>query len=156
MAKSYASAVIEAPAEQVWQVVRDFDGLPRWHPAITASEIEDGAAADTVGCVRHLTLADGGVVREQLVSLDDADRSYTYDIVESPFPVRSYRATIRVRPITDTGHSFVEWYAHYDADAADEDQLDRTFATDVYRTGLTALRNHLRNPNTGVWGVGDA
>ena len=29
MAKSYASAVIEAPVERVWEVVRDFDGLPR-------------------------------------------------------------------------------------------------------------------------------
>ncbi|MGW5646804.1 SRPBCC family protein [Saccharopolyspora sp. NPDC003752] len=143
MAKSYTSAVIEASAEQVWQVVRDFDGLPRWHAAIEGSEIEGGGVADAVGCVRHLTLADGGVVRERLVSLDDAERSYTYDFVESPFPVRSYRSTIRVAPITGTGHSFVEWYSYWDADAADEEKMDKTFAHGVYRTGLNGLREFL-------------
>ncbi|TDD41427.1 SRPBCC family protein [Saccharopolyspora elongata] len=143
MAKSYTSAVVEASAEQVWQVVRDFDGLPQWHPAIERSEIEGGGVADAVGCVRHLTLPDGGVVRERLVSLDDVERSYTYDFVESPFPVRSYRSTIRVAPITDTGHSFVEWYSHWDADAADEEQMDKTFAHGVYRTGLNGLREFL-------------
>lgn len=142
MAKSYASAVIEAPAERVWEVVRDFDGLPRWHPAIASSEIEGGGPADAVGCVRRLTLGDGGTVRERLVVLDDTDRRYTYDIVEGPFPIRSYRSTIRVAPVTATGHAFVEWWAHYDAEAADEPNLDRTFADGVYATGLTGLREH--------------
>jgi uncharacterized protein YndB with AHSA1/START domain len=145
VAKSYASAVIAAPAEQVWQAVRDFNGLPTWHPAIERSEIEGGGVADAVGCVRHLTLAGGGAVRERLMSLDDTERSYTYDFVESPFPVRSYRATIRVASITDTGHSFVEWWGHYDADGADEEQLEETFAKGVYRTGLNGLREHLGN-----------
>lgn len=70
--------------------------------------------------MRRLTLAGEGAVRERLVSLDDTDRSYTYDILESPFPVRSYRSTIRVAPITATGESFVEWWCHYDADGSDE------------------------------------
>ncbi|MGP4020183.1 SRPBCC family protein [Saccharopolyspora sp. 5N708] len=143
MAKSYASAVIEASAEQVWQAVRDFNGLVVWHPGIRASEIEGGGPADAVGCVRHLTLGDGAAVRERLIALDDVDRSYTYEFVTSPFPVRSYRATIRVAPITDTGHSFVEWFANFDADAADEQRMDQTFAQGVYRTGLNGLREHL-------------
>ncbi|MGI8307461.1 SRPBCC family protein [Saccharopolyspora hattusasensis] len=143
MAKSYTSAVIEVSAEQVWQAVRDFNGLPTWHPAIERSEIEGGGAADAVGCVRHLILADGGAVRERLVALDDTERSYAYEFVESPFPVRSYRSTIRIAPITDTGHSFVEWYSHWDADAADEEKMDKTFAKGVYRTGLNGLREHL-------------
>ncbi|MCI2420424.1 SRPBCC family protein [Saccharopolyspora sp. K220] len=143
MAKSYASGVIAASVEQVWQAVRDFNGLPTWHPAIEASEIEGGGPADAVGCVRHLTLTDGGAVRERLMALDDIDHSYTYEFVTSPFPVRSYRSTIRVAPITDTGHSFVEWFSHYDADAADEQQLGQTFAQGVYRTGLNGLAEHL-------------
>jgi polyketide cyclase/dehydrase/lipid transport protein len=143
VAKSYASAVIEAPVEQVWQVVRDFNGLPSWHPGIEASEIEDGGRADAVGCVRHLTLADGSAVRERLMSLDDVDRSYTYEFVTSPFPVRSYRSTIRVAPITDTGHSFVEWFGLFDVDAVEEEKMRQTFGQGVYRTGLNGLGQHL-------------
>jgi len=39
MAKVYRSAVIRAPVETVWAVVRDFNALPRWHPAIATSEM---------------------------------------------------------------------------------------------------------------------
>lgn len=139
MAKSYASAVIAATAEQVWQVVRDFNGLPGWHPAIASSEIEASRPSAEVGCVRHLTMRDGGSVRERLTVLDDRDRSYTYEMLDGPFPVRVYLATIRVFPVTETGRAFVEWYAHYDADAADEPELDKTFSAGVFATGLKGL-----------------
>ncbi|GAB2664407.1 SRPBCC family protein [Saccharopolyspora gloriosae] len=142
MARSYASAVVPATADAVWELVRDFNGLPRWHPAIKTSEVEGGASPAEVGAVRRLTLADGGVVRERLVALDDAARAYTYDITEGPFPVRSYRSTIRVLPITATGQAFVEWYSDYDADAGDEPNLDEVFATGVFGTGLRALGDH--------------
>lgn len=141
MTLSYASAVIPASADRVWSIVRDFNGLPETHPGIASSTIEGGAAPAEVGCVRALTLADGGQVRERLVALDDRDRSYTYEILTSPFPIRSYVATIRVRPVTSGDESFVEWYAHFDADAADEAKLDETFSSGVFATGLGGLRD---------------
>ncbi|RCW43179.1 polyketide cyclase/dehydrase/lipid transport protein [Halopolyspora algeriensis] len=139
MAKAYASAVIAATADRVWQIVRDFNGLPEWHPAIASSEIEGSRPSAEVGCVRRLTMRDGGTVRERLTALDDLDRSYTYEIVEGPFPIRRYLATIRVAEITATGSAFAEWYAHYDADAADEPELDRTFSVGVFAAGLQGL-----------------
>lgn len=143
MPRPYASGVVPGQADAVWRVVRDFDGLPAWHPAIETSEIEAGPAAGEPGAVRRLTMPDGGVVRERLVRLDDGERGYTYDIVASPFPIRSYRSTIRVAPITATGESFVEWWCDYDADAADEPQLDRTFAEGVFAAGIAALGRHM-------------
>lgn len=144
MPKPYASALIPADADELWQLVRDFNGLAEWHPAIESSEIEGAGPAGSVGCVRRLTLGDGGVVRERLVALDDTDRSYTYDILDSPFPVRRYRSTIRVAPVTSTGEAFVEWWSEYDADSADEAGLTATFADGVYGTGLSALRDRYR------------
>ena len=38
--KVYMSSVIEAPADAVWAHIRDFNGLPKWHPAIAESRIE--------------------------------------------------------------------------------------------------------------------
>ncbi|MDR7300472.1 SRPBCC family protein [Haloactinomyces albus] len=139
MAKSYASAVVAATAERVWQVVRDFNGLPGWHPAIASSVIEDNRPSAEVGCVRYLTMRDGGSVRERLTVLDDLDKSYTYEMLEGPFPVRGYLATVRVFAITETDQAFVEWYAHYDAEGADEPDLDKTFSAGVFATGLTGL-----------------
>jgi hypothetical protein len=139
MPRPYASAVVPASAAEVWRVVRDFDGLPGWHPAIAASELTSGTAAE-VGALRRLTLADGGVVVERLVTLDDGDRSYTYEILESPFAVRRYVSTVRVAPVTDSGHAFVEWWSEYDADAGDEDELSSVFADGVYAAGIAGLR----------------
>ncbi len=145
MARSYRSAAIPAAVERVWPVVRDFDGLPLWHPAIASSEIEDARPAAEVGCVRHLTLAGGGTIRERLLLLDDPGRSVAYEILEGPFPIRAYRSVIRAAPITATGATFVEWYADYDPETAGpeaERQLDETFGDTVYAPGLRGLQQH--------------
>lgn len=139
MPRPYASAVVPADPDDVWRLVRDFDGLPGWHPAISASELSTGTAAE-VGAVRELTLADGGVVVERLVTLDDAARSCTYEILQSPFAVRRYVATIRVTPVTESGQTFVEWWSEYDADSGAEAELSALFANGVYAAGLSALR----------------
>lgn len=142
MAKSYRSAVVAASADEVWSVVRDFNGLPDWHPGLASSELERGGSGAEVGAVRKLEVAGGGgTIREQLVTLDDTDRRYTYDILESPFPVRSYRSTIRIAPVTATGQAFVEWWSDYDCDGNDEKKLDETFGGGVYETGLNALKS---------------
>ncbi|MGH8697344.1 MAG: SRPBCC family protein, partial [Burkholderiales bacterium] len=52
------SAIIDAPIERVWAVLRDFNSHAAWHPIIAASAIENGEAPDQVGCVRSFTLKD--------------------------------------------------------------------------------------------------
>ena len=51
MPRIYTSSVIDAPAAKVWEKVRDFNALPRWHPRIRESRIENGEPADKVGWV---------------------------------------------------------------------------------------------------------
>jgi hypothetical protein len=138
MPETLASTVVSADAETTWQVVRDFDGLPSWHPAIASSELE-GGPADRIGAIRNLTLADGAAVREILVEIDDRERSLTYAILDSPFPVDDYRSTIRVVPLTSTGESFVSWSVRFDCDRADSEGLCATFSQDVFGTGLRGL-----------------
>lgn len=153
MVRSYRSAVIPASVEQVWASLRDFDGLPVWHPGIASSEIEDGRRAGEVGCVRRLVTGDGDVIRERLMALDDVERSVEYEILAGPFPIRNYRAVMRAAPITDRGSAlverafvewaFVEWYADYDPETAGADaetDLEETFGDGVFARGLRGLR----------------
>ncbi|TIU26152.1 MAG: SRPBCC family protein, partial [Mesorhizobium sp.] len=51
MAKVTISSVIDAPVEKVWARIRDFNGLPSWHPRMVESHIEDGKDPGTIGCV---------------------------------------------------------------------------------------------------------
>jgi hypothetical protein len=139
MPKPYASAVLPTSADLAWKYLRDFANIADWHPGIAGGEMEDGAG-DRVGSVRRLTGPGGEVFRERLVALDDGGRLYTYDMIEGPFPIRSYRSTLRVAPVTDSGHAFAEWLAWFDADEKDEAWLTKTFARGVFATGLAALR----------------
>jgi hypothetical protein len=143
MPETAASRVVPADADVVWRVVRDFDGLPAWAPAIAASELEGGALPDQVGAVRNLTLGDGGTVREQLVALDDRERRLTYAILESPFPVQDYRSTLRVAPVTSAEECVVTWSVLFDCDLEDAERLSSFFANDVFGSGLDGLVAHL-------------
>jgi len=63
------SAVIDAPIERVWSVLRDFNSHTAWHPVVADSHIERSEPSDQVGCVRNFTLQDGNHIREQLLTL---------------------------------------------------------------------------------------
>lgn len=141
MPRPYASAVIPASADEVWAVVRRFNGLADWIPTIESSTLDKGAEGQ-IGAVRRLTVAGAGVVVENLLAMDDVGRSYTYSFLESPFAVRRYIATIRVAPLTDTGQAFVEWWAEFDADAAHEAKLSDLFGQGVFAGGLKGLKQH--------------
>ncbi len=141
MAEVYTSSVIGAPAERVWAVIRDFNGLPEWHPAIAESRIEGGAPPDQVGCVRAFRLKDGGHIRERLLALSDYDYSCTYAILESPMGVENYVATLKLTPITDGGRSFAEWSAAFDCPPEREAELVATIGQGVFQGGFDSLKS---------------
>jgi hypothetical protein len=140
MTKVYVSTVIPAPAAAVWQVVRDFNGLPGWTPFVAESRIEQGAKSDQVGCIRNFRLKDGGVIRERLVALSDYDLSCSYAILESPMGVDNYIATLSLTPITDGNVTFAEWQADFDCPPERETALIQQIGTGVFQTAFNALK----------------
>ncbi|MEK0083700.1 SRPBCC family protein [Benzoatithermus flavus] len=142
MAKAYASTVVDASADAVWALIRDFNGLATWHPAVTDSVIEDGKAGDQVGAVRSFHLQDGAHLRERLLSFSDVERSYSYNFEKTPFAVRNYHATLKVSPVTDSGKAFVEWWTTFDCEPEKIEAWVETFAGAVFKSGLDALKAH--------------
>jgi len=145
MALSYASTVIDAPADAVWAKIRDFNGMPDWYPEVIAtSEIEDGLTGDTVGAVRSFTLADGTHLREKLLAHSDENRSYSYDFQKTPFDVDNYNATLRVTPVTDGNKAFVEWWTTFDCDRDQQDHWTGFFANEIFQNGFEAMKKRMR------------
>ncbi|MEZ5925478.1 MAG: SRPBCC family protein [Hyphomicrobiaceae bacterium] len=142
MARVYVSSVINAPAARVWERVRDFNGLPRWHPRIRESRIENGEPADKVGCVRDFRLQNGDRIREKLLGLSDHDLFCTYTILESPMPLENYVATLRLTPVTDGDRTFVEWSADFDCAPDMESDLVNGIGMNVFQGGFDALKRH--------------
>ncbi|HEU5031410.1 MAG TPA: SRPBCC family protein [Spirillospora sp.] len=139
MPRSYASAVLNATADEVWAYLRDFGNLADWMPGLQTSVIEDGGPGDRVGCVRRVWGHGDSVFRERLAGLDDAGRSYWYQVLEAPLPIRDASAHLRVAPVTGTGQAFVEWWGEFAADAGDEEAMGKTLSRGIYATGLDAL-----------------
>jgi hypothetical protein len=142
MARVYVSSVINAPAAKVWERVRDFNGLPRWHPAIRESRIENGEPSDKVGCVRDFYLQNGDRLREQLLGLSDYDMFCTYSILESPMPLQNYIATLRLTPITDGDRTFAEWTAEFDCAPEAAEDLVSGIGGNVFQGGFESLKRH--------------
>ena len=140
MARVYISTVIGAPADRIWQTIRDFNALPDWVPAVRESRIEGGQPADQVGCVRAFRLQDGGFLRERLLALSDYDFSVTYAILESPMGVENYIATLKLAPITDGNRTFAEWTAEFDCDPANEAELIDNIGNNVFQAAFDALK----------------
>lgn len=139
MARAYASIILNAPVEAVWPLVRDFNSLPKWAPAIARSKIEGGLDSDVVGCVRSFHTHDGGHIRERLLMLDDARYCFTYNFEKPAFPVRNYLATLRLYPVTHTNQTFAEWEATFDEAPGDEGKYERIVSKDVFTANLKNL-----------------
>lgn len=84
-----------------------FDSLPSWLPFIPKSELSDG------GRVRHLAIPNGETIVEQLEAFDNTTHSYSYSIVEAPFPVTDYWSTLRVEAADGGACSRVEWTGRF-------------------------------------------
>jgi hypothetical protein len=143
MPRVYVSSVIDAPAAKVWEKVRDFNALPRWHPRIRESRIENGEPSDKVGCVRDFRLQNGDRLREKLLGLSDYDMFCTYSILESPMPLTDYIATLRLTPISDGDRTFVEWTAEFDCAAEAAAELVDGIGNNVFQAGFDALKRQM-------------
>jgi hypothetical protein len=144
MVKVYTSTVVEAPADRVWAVVRDFNGLPSWTTFVAESRIEGGQPSDKVGCIRNFRLKDGGVIRERLLTLSDYDYQCAYSILESPMGVSNYIATLKLSPVTDGDRTFAEWSAEFDCEPGREAALAELIGQGVFQAAFDSLKDRMR------------
>ncbi len=143
MVRVVRSTVLEAPVEAVWEVIRDFNGHDRWHPAVATSQIERGRPADMVGCVRRFRLQDGSELREQLLTLSDLEQTFSYCLLDTPIPLFNYVAHCRLSPVTDGDRAFWEWESRFDTPEGREAELARMVGEDIYEAGFRAVREHM-------------
>ena len=98
---------INAPADKVWEVIKDFDGIARWNPALSKSE---GTSANQPGEKRTLTFANGEQLVEDLDSYDAAGHEYSYRMGKEnvkALPASSYSAVLKLTPAG--AGSTLEW-----------------------------------------------
>ncbi|HHR1325811.1 SRPBCC family protein [Klebsiella aerogenes] len=135
MATTTVSIEIPASVDQVWQLMGGFNSLPDWLPFIPKSVVSEG------GRVRTLTTSDGGTVIERLEAFDNRQRSYSYSIIQAPFPVVDYLSTIAVVATADSNITRVEWSGSFTPVNVSDADAEALFSG-IYRDGLQALKNN--------------
>lgn len=138
MAKASSFVDIPVHADKVWQLIGSFNSLPEWLPYIPKSELQEG------GRVRHLTNPDGGVIIERLMAFDENAKSYSYHILQAPFPVKDYHSTLRIIKSADGDGSRVEWFGEFTPVNATNEAVSALFQG-IYDDGLKALKEHYAN-----------
>jgi Polyketide cyclase / dehydrase and lipid transport len=144
MPKVVRSTILDAPVDQVWSIIRDFNGFDSWHPAIGSSTIERHHSAQKVGCIRRLKLKDGSELREQLLTLSDLEQAYSYCLLDTPIPLFNYVAHVRLLPVTDGNRSFWQWESRFTTRPGEERAMEAFVGDEIYQAGFGAVRDHLR------------
>ena len=102
--------IVDAGADQVWDVLRQLDDVDKYSSTITKVEF---TGKKGVGGERLCTSADGkGFFREKIVAFDDRFRTYSYSLVEG-VPVRGMVNTFKVVNL-GYGKSALIWSSNFD------------------------------------------
>lgn len=132
MSEVHISITIQRPIEQVWSLLGGFDWLPRWLEVVATSTLSDG------GRLRHLETIDGETIVERLLTFSEADKCYSYAMLEGPAPVTDYIGTMSAQD-DEKGGAVVSWSSTFEVLDADETEIVEGFDA-FYRTGLERLK----------------
>jgi carbon monoxide dehydrogenase subunit G len=127
---------VEAPAERVWELFRDFGGIQRFSSGFEKVEVSGSG----IGAVRTITLPGGAALQERLEAFDDRGRKLQYAIVGGPIPVSGYLATIEVK---DEGAACrIDWSSQFEPKGISDEQA-RGMIEGVYKGGIAGVRKAL-------------
>jgi len=129
---------INLPADTVWSVIGDFDGIRKWALLVKGESVEDTPS----GKVRTLVMPEDRVVKERLVV--QSQFSYTYAMVDRP-EMADYRSTVAVIPL-DENHCRINLIMHMTpAEGQTEEETTARYTRNL-RGNLRAMKKALGLP----------
>lgn len=135
MSKVSMSTRINASSDKVWEVLRDFNGLPAIISVIKKSTMEGSGT----GALRTLSFEGGGPpVVEKLEKIDDQAKTLSYSIVTSPLPVSEYFATVETMEM-DQRQCEVRWYSTFEPKGVSEAEAVKV-VEGVYTAAFEGLK----------------
>lgn len=142
MATISVSGVVEAPLQQVWELLRDFSSIDRYAGGISSCVME----GHEVGAVRTLTVSNG-VICEQLLKIDERVKTVTFAVISSPLPMSSCISTIRVRPLTPESCE-VNWSSVFEPKRVSAKSAGRILSS-VYKSGIEGMQRAVEEAGRG-------
>lgn len=131
-----AEHVFDLPVDDLWALIGDFGDTGKWSGRPPEGCVQAG---EGIGALRTLTLADGRQVVDRLEA--QTPNSYSYSIVTSPLPYKSYRATMAVASI-DAKSSRFTWTGEFEPLGMSDDEAI-AFTKGVYAMGIGLMQKTL-------------
>jgi len=126
-----------APIERVWAAFADFGDLSAWAPGRSRVPVEGRG----VGAVRTVEGDGGPPVRERLEAYDPTGHTFTYAMLESPFPFTDYVATVRLHDLGGDRTS-IEWSSRFEPRGLPTEQVEQMIEG-IYRMFIARLKETL-------------
>lgn len=134
---AHVRVVIEHPLDEVWSVAGQFGGLETWADGVSACAVEGSG----VGAVRSVTR--GGVVREQLETLDHCRHEISYRILPPhALPAEDVRGAITLKAL-GPGTTEIVWRSEALRFSAPPAALGARIEA-FYRASIEGLERRLR------------
>lgn len=113
----YNSVVINAPADEVWDVLKNFHDLSWSKNVVNKVEIVGSKSSDEIGAQRVLNDA----FHETLRSLNNDAKKFTYSIDDGPAAVSKdnvvgYVGEVSVFSVSENNTSFVLWTSQWESE----------------------------------------
>ncbi len=136
MPNAVVTHVFPVSAAALWRMIGDFGDTGKWSGRPSEACVADGHG---VGALRTLTVQDGRVIVDRLEAFGEF--FYSYSVVSGALPVKSYRATMAVAPLTDDSCTFT-WSGVFASEGiGDADAV--TLFEGVYRSGVAMMMTSL-------------
>ena len=128
---------LEASADVVWGLRRDFGDIHAW--SSTGKVV--GFDGEGVGAVRRVESQDGLLV-ERCEAHDEEAKTFSYALIESPYPFSDYVAVVKLTPLGDT-RCAIEWSSEFKADPGLEKVLRKSIERTYRKRFIATLRDTL-------------
>jgi hypothetical protein len=137
MTEVRVEAELGSAATEVWSLVSDFVGLIEALAAQFDAPVSITHEGEGIGSIRRIRLGDRLIV-ERLESFDDVTRRYSYSVLEGPYPIADYVASVEVDGLS-ADRCRVAWTGRFDAAGVPEDDA-AAIMRDLYERTMAMLR----------------
>lgn len=127
-------AEVKASPAAVWAKVGEWCAIKDWHPAIAACQ--PGKRG-----FRTLTLKDGGKILEKITKT--SKNSYSYEIIESPLPVKNYKASFAAKA-DSLGTTDLTWTAQFDPAKGKSEAEAVAVIKGIFDAGLNNIKSNMK------------
>ena len=113
---------INAPSNVIWEALSSFRDIEKYIPLVKSSTVEGSGVGAKRTCIIPNQSGGEEEILEEMKSLDNNAKTFSYSIISSPLPVENYLSTIKVKDL-DNEKCEIEWSSTFEPKGMAEEEV---------------------------------